>query len=179
MAGLLQLGDTYDPVKNVQQWQLEQSAVQHELDDATPIGHDDIAQLSKAVRVLFQEIAKAVSAQPEISHDIKISLERSHSSLVLWSDGYGASEGTLDKTLAKSRKLRNLTLRSLAHVGSILIESKDRWIHASRLDIFLMPYRAHSFDSNLVRNAARALFDHESIGRWSYQPRKRRGLPRQ
>ena len=137
MAGLLQLGDTYDPVKTIQQWQLQQSTVQHEIDGATPIGHDDIAQLSKAVRLLFQEIVKAVMAQAEISRDIKISLERSHSSLVLWSDGYGASEGALDKTLAKSRKLRNLTLKSLARLGGILIESKGRRIQASCLSFFV------------------------------------------
>ncbi|OPB45354.1 hypothetical protein A0O28_0075640 [Trichoderma guizhouense] len=84
--------------------------------------HNEIAELSSSLLALFKEIVLALSKHTEIPRDARISIERSCSALILWSDGFGIAQGRLNSTFNKSRKLRYTALKNLVHIGRVLIE---------------------------------------------------------
>ncbi|QYT04574.1 hypothetical protein H0G86_011476 [Trichoderma simmonsii] len=84
--------------------------------------HNEIAELSSSLLALFKEIVLALSKHTEIPGDARISIERSCSALILWSDGFGIAQGRLNSTFNKSRKLRYTALKNLVHIGRVLIE---------------------------------------------------------
>ncbi|KAL6812345.1 hypothetical protein J3E69DRAFT_376180 [Trichoderma sp. SZMC 28015] len=84
--------------------------------------HNEIAELSSSLLALFKEVVLVLSRQTGIPRDARISIERSCSALILWSDGFGITQGRLNDTFNKSRKLRYTTLKNLVHIGRVLIE---------------------------------------------------------
>lgn len=88
--------------------------------------HNEIAELSSSLLALFKEIVLALSKQTEIPRDAQISIERSCSALILWSDGFGIAQGRLNNTFNKSRKLRYTSLKNLLHIGRVLVERAYR-----------------------------------------------------
>lgn len=84
--------------------------------------HNVIAELSSSLLALFKEVVLALSKHTEIPRDARISIERSCSALILWSDGFGIAQGRLNDTFNKSRKLRYTSLKNLLHIGRVLIE---------------------------------------------------------
>ncbi|KAK8127916.1 hypothetical protein PG984_009024 [Apiospora sp. TS-2023a] len=72
-----------------------------------PEDHSDdpplIAPLYKACSAVFRDIITHLSSDLSIDKSVQLSLQRSQSYLVLWADGYGVSDGLLDKSLDKSR----------------------------------------------------------------------------
>ncbi|KAJ4857089.1 ARID/BRIGHT DNA binding domain-containing protein [Trichoderma breve] len=84
--------------------------------------HNEIAELSSSLLALFKEIVLALSNHARIPGDARINIERSCSALILWSDGFGITQGRLNETFNKSRKLRYTTLKNLLHIGRVLTE---------------------------------------------------------
>ncbi|KAK0757231.1 hypothetical protein N5P37_009947 [Trichoderma harzianum] len=84
--------------------------------------HNEIAELSSSLLALFKEVVLVLSRQTGIPRDARISIERSCSALILWSDGFGITQGRLNDTFNKSRKLRYTALKNLVHIGRVLIE---------------------------------------------------------
>ncbi|KAJ3538481.1 hypothetical protein NM208_g5891 [Fusarium decemcellulare] len=81
-----------------------------------------IARLTGILLALFRKVLVNLSEQPNFSRDIFISLDRSRSCFVLWSDGYGIANGNLDDKLRQSRNLRQVTTKSLVHISHTLVE---------------------------------------------------------
>ncbi|KAK3377949.1 hypothetical protein B0H63DRAFT_562026 [Podospora didyma] len=127
MVNIIQSQQNYDPVERVAEWQLQQSVSDHAA-EGDPSQSQVEGQLSNVARLcaslldLFREANRTLAEQSSASDTVTISLERSRSALVLWSDGHGIAQGDLDNTFAKSRKLRSTTARALLHIGEILIE---------------------------------------------------------
>ncbi|KKP02600.1 hypothetical protein THAR02_05288 [Trichoderma harzianum] len=87
--------------------------------------HNEIAELSSSLLALFKEIVLALSNHARIPGDARINIERSCSALILWSDGFGITQGRLNETFNKSRKLRYTTLKNLLHIGRVLTEPSN------------------------------------------------------
>ncbi|KAK8028448.1 hypothetical protein PG991_005504 [Apiospora marii] len=89
-----------------------------------PEDHSDdpplIAPLYKACSAVFRDIISHLSSDSSVDKSVQLSLQRSQSYLVLWADGYGVSDGLLDKSLDKSRRARATTLRLLLSVSQTL-----------------------------------------------------------
>ncbi|KAK7958631.1 hypothetical protein PG988_013479 [Apiospora saccharicola] len=105
-----------------------------------PEDHSDdpplIAPLYKACSAVFRDIITHLSSDLSIDKSVQLSLQRSQSYLVLWADGYGVSDGLLDKSLDKSRRARATTLRLLFSVSQTLIKRLFQFVpqeHRHRL----------------------------------------------
>lgn len=92
-----------------------------------PEGHLDdpplIAQLYAACSEFFGAIIIVLSGDETIDKSVLVTLQRSQSYMVLWADGYGVSDGLLDKSLDKSRRARGATLRLIFSVSQTLTKS--------------------------------------------------------
>jgi hypothetical protein len=122
MAQLLQPQDGYGPIKNIREWQSRQLNIQpSDYIDEIP-EQNEIARLSANLLSLFKEVILALPEQTTIPKDARISLERSCSALILWSDGYGIAQGRLNDTFKKSSKLRHTLFKGLSHIGRVLTE---------------------------------------------------------
>ncbi|KAL7948551.1 hypothetical protein V8C42DRAFT_254354 [Trichoderma barbatum] len=131
MVQLLRSQDAYDPIKNIREWQSQQLNVQPSdyIDETAE--HDEVATLSSSLLNLFKEVVLALSKQANIPKDARISFERSCSALILWSDGFGVTQGRLNDTFNKSRKLRHTVLKNLLHIGRVLVERLVPLVDAS------------------------------------------------
>ncbi|PTB64677.1 hypothetical protein BBK36DRAFT_21428 [Trichoderma citrinoviride] len=135
MAAFLPSQADFDPVKYILEWQSQQLQVQPSDYVEEAAHHNVVASLSASLTSLFKAIIPALSLpeqeQDRIPQTARISLERSCSALILWSDGYGIAEGRLNDTLNRSRKLRYTTLKNLLHIGRVLVERLVPLIHVS------------------------------------------------
>ncbi|KAI1641469.1 hypothetical protein F4809DRAFT_636755 [Biscogniauxia mediterranea] len=94
-----------------------QQAVSPERDvDEPPL----VAHLYQACEDLYSGILTKLSSDYSIDRSVLLSLQRSHSYLVLWADGYGVSDGVLDTSLDKSRRARHSTLRLLSSLLPVI-----------------------------------------------------------
>ncbi|KAM0464658.1 hypothetical protein ACHAPV_002492 [Trichoderma viride] len=115
--------DGYDLIKNIREWQSRQQ-------DIPPGGGDgeealeylEVSRLSANLLLLFKEIILLLRQQVAIPKDARISLERSCSALILWSDGYGIAQGRLNDIFKRSSKLRYTLLKNLSRLGRALTE---------------------------------------------------------
>lgn len=129
--------DGYDLIKNIREWQSRQQ-------DIPPGGGDgeealeylEVSRLSANLLLLFKEIILLLRQQVAIPKDARISLERSCSALILWSDGYGIAQGRLNDIFKRSSKLRYTLLKNLSRLGRALTERT----HTS----FYTLYRVHT-----------------------------------
>ncbi|KAI0411103.1 hypothetical protein F5X98DRAFT_64653 [Xylaria grammica] len=82
-----------------------------------------IARLCVETSVLFKQIIKLLfndgipSLEPH-----RISLQRSFSRLIMWSNGYGIADGLMDEVFAKSRSLRCSVIHLLASIATTLTD---------------------------------------------------------
>ncbi|KAF4474657.1 Ankyrin repeat [Fusarium agapanthi] len=80
------------------------------------------ARLCDAALRFYKELLRHVSKQLDVPRPVRMSLQRTYSLMVLWSDGYGVREGDLDDILAKSRNIRRATLKILSSIANILLD---------------------------------------------------------
>ncbi|KAL6866741.1 hypothetical protein J3F83DRAFT_715564 [Trichoderma novae-zelandiae] len=148
MAGLLPSQTECDPIKNILEWQSQQLQVQPSDYVEEAADHNVIASLCASLLSLFKAIIPALSPselnQTRIPRTARISLERSCSALILWSDGFGIAEGRLNDTFDRSRKLRYTTLKNLLHIGRVLVERLVPLVHVSeKLQVLCSSVESH------------------------------------
>ncbi|KAL7903869.1 hypothetical protein GGI35DRAFT_464934 [Trichoderma velutinum] len=82
-----------------------------------------VASLCKNLVALFTEV-QILSRQTNITIIDQISLQESRDRLILWSDGYGVTDGCLDNTLSHQRttRLHKAVIKTLSHMADVLIE---------------------------------------------------------
>ncbi|KAF5575530.1 ankyrin repeat [Fusarium pseudocircinatum] len=80
------------------------------------------ARLCDAALGFYKELLRHLSKQLDVPKLIRMSLQRTYSLMVLWSDGYGVREGELDDILAKSRNIRRAALKILSSIANILLD---------------------------------------------------------
>lgn len=133
MAGFLPSQADCDPIQNILEWQSQQLQVQPSGYVEEAADHNVVAGLAASLLSLFKSIIPALSGhqQNKIPQTARISLERSCSALILWSDGYGIAEGRLNDVFNRSWKLRYTTLKNLVHIGRVLVERLLPLVHVS------------------------------------------------
>ncbi|KAF5560729.1 ankyrin repeat [Fusarium phyllophilum] len=81
------------------------------------------ARLCDAALRFYKELLRHVSKHLDVPKLVRMSLQRTYSLMVLWSDGYGVREGDLDDILAKSRNIRRATLKILSSIANTLLDN--------------------------------------------------------
>lgn len=116
--------DDYDTERNIRQY-LERSEQSVHCDGPNELSFP--ARLCSESLELFQEILHRISTvnDQSLPRSEYISLERSFSQFKLWSDGYGALNGELDKILHRSTRLRRDVLRLLRSIAVTLTERES------------------------------------------------------
>lgn len=122
MSQPLSSQDRYDPIRNIREWQARQQNIRPSGHGDEAVQHNEISRLSTNLLSLFKEVILSLREQTTIPKDARISLERSCSALILWSDGYGIAQGSLNDVFKKSSKLRHMLFMSLSHLGHVLTE---------------------------------------------------------
>ena len=109
-----------DTIISVQEWQKNH----HHDGSSKPEDRSVAARLCDGVLDVFHE-AICQLEQPRHAETtpkpVRISLERARGLIALWSDGYGIQDGRLDDVLAKSRKIRRSTLKTLSNIANTLL----------------------------------------------------------
>lgn len=113
---------SYDLINNIPDWQSQRQSIQPSGNANEALEHNEISRLSANLLSLFKEVILLLREQATIPKDARISLERSCSALILWSDGYGIAQGHLNDVLKKSSKLRHTLFKNLSHLGDVLTE---------------------------------------------------------
>lgn len=111
-----------DLVNNIRKWQSQQQNLQSTDYVDKVLEHIEIPRLSAGLLSLFKEAILLLREQATIPNDVRISLERSCSALILWSDGYGIAQGHLNDIFQRSSKLRHTVLKNLSRLGRVLTE---------------------------------------------------------
>lgn len=128
--------DGTDLIKNIREWQSQQQNIPPSGDGEETLEYLEVSRLSANLLLLFKEIILLLRQQVAIPKDARISLERSCSALILWSDGYGIAQGRLNDIFKRSSKLRYTLLKNLSRLGRALTERT----HAS----FYTQYGVHT-----------------------------------
>ncbi|KAK7956505.1 uncharacterized protein PG986_005727 [Apiospora aurea] len=144
--------------ERVAEWQQSITAIRDPEDhpDDPPL----LAQLYGACSVLFRDILTVFTSNSSIDKPALLSLQRSQSYLVLWADGYGVSDGLLDKSLDKSRRARATTLRLLYSVSQTLTKRLIQLVsqeHRTRLS-------AKITDITHAADKIKFLIEHDDTG---------------
>lgn len=126
----LQPQDGYDLIKNIREWQSRQQENPPGGAGDETLEHLEISRLSKNLLSLFKEVILSLREQATIPNDARISLERSCSAFILWSEGYGVAQGHLNDIFRRSSKLRYILLKNLSRLGRALIERTYTSFHA-------------------------------------------------
>ena len=111
-----------DATDSILKWQkslIQPATADHVATEPSPVG-----DLFEACSSFYRDILMALLQMPLLERSVLVSLQRSQSYLVLWADGLGMSEGLLDTSLKKSRRVRATTLRLLTSVSSTLTKSE-------------------------------------------------------
>lgn len=103
---------------------------QESLTQATTADHvatetSPVSDLFEACSSFYRDILMALLQTPLLERSVFVSLQRSQSYLLLWAEGLGVSEGLLDASLKKSKRVQANTLRLLTSVSSTL--TKGEW----------------------------------------------------
>lgn len=114
--------------------QSTRALVQQYLQNAESLGsgaeeRSHLAQLCTECILLFRIILKTMAANNDSSLKqwkmLGVSLRRSYGRLKIWSEEHGATDGSLDATLAASRDLQRDTVKYLVSISQTLTESKS------------------------------------------------------
>lgn len=114
--------DGTDLIKNIREWQSQQQDIPLSGDGEEALEYLEVSRLSENLLLLFKEIILLLRQQVTIPKDARISLERSCSALILWSDGYGIAQGRLNDIFKRSSKLRYTLLKNLSRLARALTE---------------------------------------------------------
>ncbi|KAF3012669.1 hypothetical protein E8E14_011448 [Neopestalotiopsis sp. 37M] len=87
----------------------------HHIDEKPPVSH-----LFTVCSEFYAEIVAQLSANSATERGLLLKLQRSHSYLILWADGYGVTEGHLDASLDKSRRVKRSTINLLISICQTL-----------------------------------------------------------
>ncbi|ETS86364.1 hypothetical protein PFICI_00192 [Pestalotiopsis fici W106-1] len=87
----------------------------HHIDEKPPVSH-----LFAVCSEFYAEIVAQLGTNPATERGLLLKLQRSHSYLILWADGYGVAEGQLDASLDKSRRVKRTTINLLISICQIL-----------------------------------------------------------
>lgn len=113
-----------------------------------PTGISSLADLMKKRHIIadiytkctrfYSMLLKRASGNRDIPPHIYRDLESSHSSLVLWGQGYGVADGNLDEALKKSKLLQSITLEPLIRISEtlrnrIFFTSADYFVYRANL----------------------------------------------
>lgn len=112
-----------DTADFVLKWQ--ESLIQPATDDHVATEPSPVSDLFEACSSFYRDILAALLQTPLLERSVLVSLQRSQSYLLLWADGLGVSEGLLDASLRKSKRVQANTLRLLTSVSSTL--TKGEW----------------------------------------------------
>ncbi|PVH71686.1 hypothetical protein DL98DRAFT_596710 [Cadophora sp. DSE1049] len=107
---LIRASEMYNPIR---EWKVEE-----DVSDQRSITSRLCIECSKA----YGAAVKHLATRKDVPKSTYRTLERSWSSLILWSDGYGVTDGELDEVLAKSCTLRQSTLELLTNISKTLTE---------------------------------------------------------
>jgi hypothetical protein len=91
----------------------------HHIDEKPPVSH-----LFTVCSEFYAEIVAQLSANSATERGLLLKLQRSHSYLILWADGYGVTEGHLDASLDKSRRVKRSTINLLISICQTLTKRK-------------------------------------------------------
>lgn len=164
-------GGNDDLIQNILEWQSQQQNIQSTYDEDKALEYLEIPRLSSSLLSLFKEVILSLREQATIPNDVRISLERSCSALILWSDGYGIAEGHLNDILKRSSKLRYTLLKNLSLLGRALTDRTYAFYAphrkpTSQLTCTFLAYRFDTFGRHLIREATAAMLERR------VQPRK-------
>lgn len=96
------------------------------------------ARLCNAVLMFYKEILRHISKEVDIKKPVRMSLERTYSLMVLWSDAWGVTDGSLDEIFAKSRKVRRSSLKILLSIANALLESRSLFRGAHNIPTLIL-----------------------------------------
>lgn len=95
-------------------------AIAQEDQDCEPLR---LAQAFTACSDLYAGILNDLRGQKTLSQPTFISLERAYSYLLLWANGYGVVDGSIEASLDKSKRARQATFRILISISRTLYKS--------------------------------------------------------
>lgn len=106
-------------VDSIAKWQ---QAVRQEHAEVEP--SPLLQNVFKACSELYSAILDDLRQQKSIEQPTLISLERGHSYLLLWADGYGVTDGSIETSLEKSKRATQATFRLLISISRVLTNSE-------------------------------------------------------
>lgn len=104
----------------------QQDNRQHDGLAPEPDKNSAVARLTYALDTLFRKIIAILSSKKEFPSGIYKSLDDSRSRFCLWSDGYGIANGSMDDKFQRSPRLRRVTMKTLCHLSSTVVDRKCR-----------------------------------------------------
>lgn len=84
-----------------------------------------LAQVFSVCSDLYAGILNDLLLQKTLQQSTLISLERPYSYFLLWANGYGVADGSMEASLHKSKRARHATFRILISISRSLTESKQ------------------------------------------------------
>lgn len=106
-------------IDSISKWQ---QAVRKQDAEFEPI---PLLHVFNACSELYSGILDDLREQKSVGQSTFISLERSHSYLFLWADGFGVIDGSIESSLDKSKRARQATFRLLISISRVLTNSKQ------------------------------------------------------
>ncbi|KAI4593857.1 hypothetical protein KJ359_008898 [Pestalotiopsis sp. 9143b] len=98
----------------VLKWQ--QSVSQDRYADDQPL----VSHLYAVCSDFYAELVSQIGADQKTDPSLLLRLQRSHSYLILWADGYGVAQGQLDSSLDRSRRAKQSTINLLISICQTL-----------------------------------------------------------
>lgn len=102
--------------------------------EGSECGRSLTAQLVSQNLQVLSLVTKTLSHEEKVSRAVYTSFERSYGRFVLWSDGYGVSDGQLDESFKKSRILRRATLRLVRRISFVITDRLVPRLNQQELD---------------------------------------------
>lgn len=106
--------DAMAEVDLVLKWQ--QSVSQDRYADDQPL----VSHLYAVCSDFYAELVSQIGADQKTDPTLLLRLQRSHSYLILWADGYGVAQGQLDSSLDRSRRAKQSTINLLISICQTL-----------------------------------------------------------
>lgn len=128
-----------DATKTIREWQADSTTGGYWAGDMSVN-----ARLCSAVLLYYKEILRYLSKQVDIQKPIRMSLERTYSLMVLWSEAWGVRDGSLDEIFAKSRNIRRSSLKILSSIANALLESRSLFRGAHNIPTLIQQIRGHN-----------------------------------
>ncbi|KAH7176760.1 hypothetical protein EDB81DRAFT_49877 [Dactylonectria macrodidyma] len=109
--------DLHETIRAIKEWQANAPSADYWSGDVSVA-----SRLCTTLLGFYEEMLRHVAKQEDVSKSIRMSLERSYSLMVLWSDAWGIREGSLDHVLSKARNIQRSMLKILSSITNALLE---------------------------------------------------------